>query len=292
MNDKLMGSLLLIIISFVWAGSFIVVKTATEEIDPVDLGFLRFLVATPLMVLLLVYKKNKVVIPRKELPWLALLGLTGVTFLYLFQFIVVSYTNASTSAVLINTNVVFIALLSAVFLHETLGGKRIAGIILSFIGVIIIIFSNAQDYTINVNNLFFLGSVFVLLSALCWSLFSIIGKHMLKQYDMFTVTTYAFGLGTLFYLPFIYQDILPTLETISFNGWLAVLYLALFCSIFAYIGWYYALTKTEASKAAVFLNFIPLFAIVMSFFLGEPITIFFLFGASLIIYGVYLTQTS
>jgi drug/metabolite transporter (DMT)-like permease len=115
---------------------------------------------------------------------------------------------------------------------------------------------------------------------------------MLKQYDMFTVTTYAFGLGPLFYLPFIYQDILPTLETISFNGWLAVLYLALFCSIFAYIGWYYALTKTEASKAAVFLNFIPLFAIVMSFFLGEPITIFFLFGASVIIHGVYLTQTS
>jgi drug/metabolite transporter (DMT)-like permease len=74
------------------------------------------------------------------------------------------------------------------------------------------------------------------------------------------------------------------------NGWLAVLYLALICSIFGYLGWYYALKHTEASKAAVFLNFIPLFTILMSVFIGDHLTVFFLLGAGLIIYGVYLTQ--
>jgi drug/metabolite transporter (DMT)-like permease len=71
---------------------------------------------------------------------------------------------------------------------------------------------------------------------------------------------------------------------------LAIIYLGVFCSIFAYLAWYYALSKTEAGKSAVFLNLIPVFTIIMSFFIGEIPTLLFLVGTILIIYGVYLTQ--
>jgi drug/metabolite transporter (DMT)-like permease len=60
--------------------------------------------------------------------------------------------------------------------------------------------------------------------------------------------------------------------------------------LFGYVGWNYGLKHTDASKAAVFLNFIPLFTILMSFFLGTSFTWLFLLGAGLIIYGVYLAQ--
>jgi len=292
MDNKLLISFILVLVSLVWAGSFIVVKIATGEINPIDLGFLRFLVATPIMFLILLIRKKDVYIPAKELPSLLILGLTGVTLLYLFQFVGINYTNASTSAVLINTNVIFIAILSAVFLKETLSKKRISGISLSFLGVVVIVLSNMPQENFALNNIFFIGSILILLSALCWAIYSIVGKRLLRKYDAFTVTTYAFGLGTLFYIPFVVSDIVPTIQKISLNGWMAILYLALFCSVFGYIGWYYALKKTEASKAAVFLNLIPLFAIIMSFFLGEKITGFFLLGAILIVYGVYLTQKS
>ena len=137
-----------------------------------------------------------------------------------------------------------------------------------------------------------IGSILILLSALCWAIYSIVGKRLLKKYDAFAITTYSFGLGTIFYIPFVVPDIAPTIQKISLNGWMAILYLAIVCSVFGYIGWYYALKKTEASKAAVFLNLIPLFAIIISFSLGEKIAGFFLLGAILIIYGVYLTQKS
>ena len=101
MHTKLSISIILVLVSFVWAGSFIVVKTITEEINPIDLGFLRFLIATPLMFLILLIRKKRVYIPVKELPSLSILGLTGVTLLYIFQFVGINYTNASTSAVLI-----------------------------------------------------------------------------------------------------------------------------------------------------------------------------------------------
>ena len=290
MNKNLIIAVILILVSFVWAGSFIVVDITTKEMDPIDLGFLRFLVATPLMILIALLRKKPLLLPKNELPWLVVLGLTGVTLLYLFQFLGIHFTNAPTASVLINTNVIFIAILSGLFLHETLTRKRVAGIVLSFIGVIVIMFSDISKQALTFDNLFFIGGILMLLSAFCWALYSFVGKRLLKTYDEFVITTYAFGFGTLFYIPFVVLHLGPVLQQTSLNGWLAVLYLALTCSLFGYLGWYYALKHIDASKAAVFLNFIPLFTILMSFFLGTSLTWFFLLGAALIIYGVYITQ--
>lgn len=300
-------SLLLVLISLTWAGSFIAVKITVEEIPPIYLGFLRFLVATPLMFFILFLRKKDMHIPVKELPSLSVLGLTGVTLLYIFQYVGIEATTASTSSVLISANVIFIALLSALFLKEFFSLKKAAGIAISFFGVIVVIIAQIKNENIEFSDIFLTGCLLILLSAFCWAVYSIVGKKLLDKYDPFTITTYSFALGTAFYaftlgiafflsivfpdvLPAFLPDILVVIPNISFNGWMAVIYLALLCSVFGYVAWYYALSKTEASRAAVFLNFIPLFTITLSFFIGEIPTVFFLLGAILIIYGVYLTQ--
>jgi drug/metabolite transporter (DMT)-like permease len=290
MRRPLFIPFLLVLVSFVWAGSFIVVSYATQEINPVHLGFLRFLVATPLMVLIVSLQRKPLKLPRKEIPWLVVLGLTGVTLLYLFQFIGITETNAPTASVLINMNVIFIAVLSGLFLHELLTKRRVGGILLSFLGVIVIMLSDLSLEHLSLTSVFFIGCLLMLASAFCWALYTLVGKRLLQTYDPFVITTYAFVFGTVLYIPFVVMDITPVLFHISVNGWLAILYLALTCSIFGYLGWYYALQRIDASKAAVFLNFIPLFTILMSILLGQQLTWFFFLGAVLIIYGVYITQ--
>jgi drug/metabolite transporter (DMT)-like permease len=281
--------LLLVFVALAWAGSFVVVKAITVDVDPIFLGFLRFIVATPLMILVLLVQKKKLIWERKLIPWMAVLGLTGVTFLYIFQFMGISLTTAATAGVLINTNVLFIALLSVLFIHEKLTRKRIIGILLSFTGAIIVIWSRSTDGTFIVSDIFIIGSILVVLSAFCWAIYSIIGKKLLKDYDMVEITTTAFLWGTIFYLP-----VIPYLSSswthISLLGWGAVFYLAVICSVFGYLGWYYALKHIDASKAAVYLNLIPLFTIFLALIFGEVPSPFFLVGAGLIIYGVYLTQ--
>lgn len=284
--------MLLAFVSLVWAGSFVAVRMTVKEISPVDLGFLRFLVATPFMVLILLLSKKETRLPAKELLSLSVLGLTGVTLLYIFQFIGIEYTTASTSAVLINTNVIFIVLLSATFLKEKFPLRKSAGIALSFVGILVVIFAQMTNESIAFSNVFLIGCIFIILSAFCWAIYSIVGKRLLDKYDPFTVTTYAFVLGTIFFLPVVLPDITDVIQGVSFNGWMAILYLALICSVFGYVAWYYALSRIEAGRAAVFLNLIPLFTIVISFFTGEIPTFIFLIGAILIIYGVYLTQKS
>ena len=203
MNNRFLTSFVLIFVSLVWAGSFIVVKNITEEIDPIDLGFLRYLVATPIMVLILFIRNKDIVIPKKELPLLSVLGLTGVTLLYVFQFIGIKYTNASTASVLINTNPIFIAILSVIFLKEFFSKKKIFGVLLSFLGVIIILYARLSIEIFTIDNIFFIGSILMLLSAFCWAIYSVVGKHLISSYDTLTVTTYAFLLGTIFYIPFV-----------------------------------------------------------------------------------------
>jgi drug/metabolite transporter (DMT)-like permease len=291
-KDKIFISLLLILISFIWAGSFIAVDQTVGEIAPIDLGFLRFFVATPFMILVLLLRKNAKYPPLKELPSLAVLGLTGVTLIYIFQFIGIEYTTAATSGVLININVIFILILSVFLLNEKLTVKKGAGVAISFIGVVVVMLAQMINENIVFSNIFLIGAILVILSALCWAVYSIVGKNLLKKYDTIAVTTYSFILGTIFFLPVVIPGIFDVMGNISFNGWAAILYLALLCSVFGYVGWYYALKKTEASKAAVFLNLIPFFTIILSFFFGEQPTVPFVLGAILIIYGVYLTQKS
>lgn len=282
-------SLLLLLIALTWAGSFVVVKHVTDVVDPVQLGFLRFLVATPLMMLVLFFRRKSLVVSWSMMPRMILLGLTGVTFLYIFQFSGISRTTAATAGVLINTNVVFIALLSMIFLHEQLSRQKVIGIALSFMGVIVIIWSHSSTSTFVITPDFIFGVLLVIGSAFCWAIYSIIGKDVLRNYDSIAVTTTAFLWGTLLYLPIV-PDVWGVIPSISMIGWLSILYLAVFCSVLAYLGWYYILQKMPASSAAVYLNFIPLFTILLAMLLGEIPSFIFLFGAGLIIYGVYLAQ--
>ncbi len=288
MNKDYLLAVLLAFVAIFWGGSFLVVKYMASEITAVDLGFLRFLIATPLMLLYCIFTKKLEVPSRRQIPSLVVLGLTGVTFLYLFQFVGIRLTNASTASVLINTNVIFITVLSFVFLHERTTVRQVVGVALSFGGVVGVVFSNISISQLNFSNSFFLGCLLMLLSALCWAVYSVVGKQLLRSMNNLTVTTYAFLLGTILYLPFVFRSIPGALSVLSFSGWLAVLYLGLFCSIFCYLGWYNALSKIDAGRAAVFLNVIPLSAIGLSVVVGELITPLFLVGAVLIVYGVHL----
>ncbi len=290
MSSKALLSGLLLLVAVIWGGSFIVVKEATAEMDPLVLGAVRFLVATPLMVILLIVMKANPRVPRKEWPSLIVLGLTGVTLLYVLQYIGIAYTNASTSSVLTDMDVLFIVLLSFLLLHEPVTRLRILGIGLSFIGVIVVVFSNIDVASMTVSTQFILGSVLVVSSSLCWGVFSIVGKRLLQTYNEITIMTYAFALGTLFYLPIVGGSLVSSLQRTSLFGWGAILYLAVVSTIIAYLGWYYALKRVDASQAAVYLNFIPLSTILMAILLGEHMTVAFFVGAGLIIYGVYLTQ--
>jgi drug/metabolite transporter (DMT)-like permease len=80
---------------------------------------------------------------------------------------------------------------------------------------------------------------------------------------------------------------------LSFNGWLGVTFLGVFCSGLAYIAWYDALQALSTANTGIFLYIEPLIAMVVAFFvLGEPITVASLLGGGVILFGVWLVSKS
>src|SRR4051812_14577947 len=99
MSKRVASMISLVFVMCVWGSSFTVTKVAVRELPPVYFAFLRFAVAAVLMIVLLF-------VNRKKLAWKApitsvvYMGLTGITFFYIFFNYSLRYTSASTGAML------------------------------------------------------------------------------------------------------------------------------------------------------------------------------------------------
>ncbi len=277
----------LVLTMLIWAGSFIFIKVGLREMKPFNLAFYRFLIASPIL-LLAVYAKNGIkAFELRDLPAMLILALTGVTLLYIVQFVALLYTTATNSSILINTSVVFIAILSFL-MGEKFTRFKVTGLIISFLGVMLIISKGKLSFF---SSKTFLGDSLMILDGFLWAIYTILGKKFLEKYNPETLTAYVFALGAILLFPFAYYEGLADPTTFSSTLWISLLYLSLLCSVFAYLVWYSALNIMDATKVAVFVYAVPLFTAIMAVtFLGEIIDSFTVIGGFLTMLGVYLVE--
>jgi len=290
------SAITLSIVAGTWAASFIFIKVGLAEIPPITLAFIRFTVAFPVMVLITLLtgsNRGEKFRFKEDFVSFSILALTGVTLLYMFQFYSLRYTTASTGSILINTTVIFMAILSAAFLKEKLNASKIAGILVAFLGLFIIV-SNLRLDIFNLNPQELLGDGLMIASAIIWAIYSIYSKKILQSHSPIIATTIVFGLGALYLAPFtLVESPSLTVMRVTWLGCISILYLALVCSSFAYVAWNRALSKVETVKAGMFLYLIPIITTILShFFLGEEIGIATVVGGAFILIGVYLTETT
>ncbi len=279
----------LFFVALVWAGSFIFIKFGLKELDPINLAFWRFFIATPLIFAIVAgkYRKRLFSFTLNEWFLLVFLGLTGVSLLYVVQFAALRLTTAINASILINSSVLFIAVLSFSILGEKLSTKRTAGIILAFIGILVVV-SNGDVKFFNSST--FIGDALMILDGLIWAGYTIAGKKILELHPPDLVTAWAFVFGTITMLPFLVIGGFHVPATTL--TWISLLYLAILCSIFAYLIWYWALEKEDASRVAVYIYFIPLFTAILAYFiLNEPVGILKVIGGFLTIAGIYLAES-
>jgi len=272
---------LLLLVSLIWAGSFIAIKVALNYIDPYNLAFYRFLIATPIMLAIF---KPSFRISLRDLLKITILALSGVTLLYAIQFYALEITTATKASILINTCVIFTAILSYIFLKESMNFRKIVGIFIAFLGVFFVV-SNCQINSIN------LGDVLMIIDGFLWAIYTVLGKVMLDRFKAEHLTTYAFFFGTIFLFPFALYNGLANPLTFEQSLILSILYLSIPCSVFAYLIWYRALNFLQATNVAFFTYLIPLFTAILAYlFIAEEVTIFTAIGGTLIILGMYFVE--
>jgi len=280
----------LFIINVFWGGSFIANAIALKSMGPIEIVALRFFIAAPLLVLVTLAWKGWSIfrIELRDLGVLVIMALTGVTLQYVIQVTAQSYTTAINASLLINTSVFFIMFLSALFLAEKLSINKILGAAIGFGGVVLLVSGGNVSLGTGPH---VLGDLMILVCALLWSVYSIFGKKIASKYHPLTVLNYLFIIGTIGIIPFYvltpHQNLLEVpLPTIG-----AIIFLAIFCSIIAYLIYNIALEKMDASRVALFIYLVPLSTIVLAWLiLGESMTLPAIIGGIAVCVGMYIAE--
>lgn len=275
----------------VWGASFIATKVALKDISPITIVWMRFAMGVIILGLAVALRKQFALPNKNEWGYFALLGFLGITFHQWLQSNALKTSEASTTAWIVATTPVFMALLGWLILKERLNGIKTIGILLAFIGVLLVV-SDGNLASISIGKFGAPGDILILISSINWAVFSALSRRGLKKYSASLMIFYVMLLGWIFSsVLFIGGENYVEIAVLSVNGWLGVLFLGVFCSGLAYIAWYDALQALSTAETGVFLYIEPLIAMVVAFFiLGEPITVASVFGGGVILFGVWLVN--
>lgn len=282
---------LLLTASF-WGGTFVAGRIIAGNVGPCSAAFLRFLIASIFLYILTRRAEGKIpLIHYRQIVMVTLLGLTGVFAYNILFFKGLQLIEAGRAALIIAMNPILIALFSALFFKEKLGIIQFVGIIISVTGAIIVI--SRGDMASFFNEGLGIGEILILGCVASWVAFSIIGKTIVGSLSPLVSIFYSSTMGTLaLFIPAYHEGIFSDWKNYMPADWLSLFFLAFFGTVVGFVWYYEGIRSIGPTKAGLFINFVPVSAIVLAWLLlAEPVTLSLLVGAVLVSIGVYLTNT-
>jgi drug/metabolite transporter (DMT)-like permease len=281
----------LLLTAIFWGGTFIAGRALSDHVAPFSAAFLRFVIASiPLLILTYRMEGRFPPIQKEKLFYLLLLGLTGVFSYNVFFFKGLRLIHAGRASLIIANNPIFIAMASSILFKEKLNAVKIVGILVSVTGAILAI-SRGNLQGVLTESLG-LGDLFIFLAVLSWVSYSLIGKRVMRDVSAIEAVTYASVSGAIMLFPAaLAEGMTADIFNYTLSNWFSLFYLGVFGTVLGFVWYYEGIKKLGPSKASLFINFVPISAIVLAFlFLDEPITLSLLAGAAMVSLGVYLTN--
>jgi drug/metabolite transporter (DMT)-like permease len=274
-----------------WGGTFVAGRAITRDVGPLSVAFLRFALASSLLLILTWRVEKRLPLPsRNQLLPLVLLGLIGVFAYNALFFNALKLIDAGRAAMIIALNPVFIGLLAAYFFKDRLSPIRLIGIVLSVTGAVVVISRGEVSHLLGGGIGW--GEILTLGCMASWVAYSLIGKAILKGMSPLVSVSYSSVVGTgALFLPACAEGMMGHLAEYSIADWMGISYLGIFGTVLGFVWYYEGIKKIGPTRAAQFINFVPVSAIILAFFfLGEPITWSLLVGGLFVISGVSLTN--
>jgi len=281
----------LLLTAIFWGGTFIAARVVAQTVGPFSASFLRFAIASIFLVFITIRMEGKIPRLKKHqiLP-VILLGLTGVFAYNFFFFSGLKTITASRASIIIAMNPIFIAIFAYTLFKEKLTGINVVGILLCVSGAIIVI-SKGSPLGIIQGDLG-AGELHILGCVASWVLYSLIGKSAMKDMSPLVTVTYSCLAGGILLLFPAWMEGMPRdITGYSVADWSGIFYLGFFGSVLGFTWYYQGIKKIGASKASVFINFVPVSAVILAcLLLKEKLDLSLITGAIMVICGAYLAN--
>lgn len=271
-----------------WGVSFISTKVLLDNgLHPIEIYIYRFAIAY-LAMLLICHKEIFSNSLRHEFIFM-LGGLFGGSIYFIAENVALEYTLVSNVSLITSLSpLLTVLLIGFIYRSDRPGKETFFGSTLAFLGVGLVIFNSSFALSINP-----LGDLLALLAALCWAIYSIIIKQLNPLYSALFITRKTFFYGVVTAIPFLLIEPSIAPPTVLMNPTVIanLLFLALFCSMFAFLMWAVINTKIGAVKASNYMYFQPVVTLVASYIiLSEQISLIGFSGCVLILLGVWMAD--
>jgi drug/metabolite transporter (DMT)-like permease len=279
----------LVLMACIWGGNFAVMKLGAQQFPPLAFNALRITAGT-VVLLALAAAQGTAAWPRRSVAWrLVLLGVIGNGFYQVFFVNALVRTSIANTAIMIASTPVWLAILGQLKGTEHFTRRAWAGVVLSILGVVLVLFGGGRDAAPHswVGDLLAMGGV------ASWCTYTV----LLRPYTQDTppVPLHALTLvgGAVPLLLLAARDLVQVpYASVSVGGWLALAYGALMAIVLAYLLWYRGVRLIGPTRTAMFANLQPIVALVVAAaMLGEFPTVAQGAGCALTVGGLLLTRS-
>lgn len=288
MNKTLWGSIYLALAASIWGGMYVVVKVVVSVVPPLELVWLRYLVAIAALIIAGVATKQNWRIRPRDLLLVMAIGVIGHAISIVAQEAGTMLSSAQMGAIITSSTPAFMVIFAWLILKERMSLRQGLSILLATVGVILIIGVGALEFSGQ------LGGTFLLAAALTWALMSVLVKRVPTDYSQIVVITYAILVSIIMLTPFV----IPRLHELDVSQmahptiWGGILYLGIVSTAGGFLLWNRGLQLLNVSGGGLFFFFQPLVGTLLGWLLlGETISAMFWIGAVLILFGVLLVIT-
>ncbi|MFJ2478674.1 DMT family transporter [Pseudomonas sp. NPDC087598] len=284
--------LVLAVVTMIWGGTFVAGRFLAGGLSPVFAASLRFLLASAALLGFLWIMRIPLARPTlRQWLQLTLLGFCGIFFYNLCFFYGLQYINASRASLIVALNPAMIGLASWALFKERLGRVKVAGIAICILGAGLVIVSRNPQLLATTPDAW-IGDLLILGCVFGWGVYSLFSRSLNQTLGSVQTVTYSILIGTLMLwtLAALRGEVSWTaLTELGTPQWSSLIYLGVFGSALAYIGYYEGIRKIGVTRSGVFIALNPLTAVIFgALLLGEQLTLAMCLGGVLILAGIYL----
>ncbi len=271
-----------------WSVSFIWTRVAILSFHPVTLITLRLLLAS-----FLLYIVSKSIgkfqrLRREDMKWFILLAFFEPFMYYIGETYGLTMVESTLASVIVSTIPLFAPVLAYFLLKEKIGWMNILGIVVSLAGVFFVIYEPGGGLSANPWGVALL--FLAVFSAICYATTL---RKISTHYSTLNVIFYQSLIGLGFFIPtFLIVD-LSTIQTlrVTQQAVVALLLLAVFASVIAFVLFAGVVRKIGVAKTNVFVNLIPVFTALFAWnFMGDKITLLKWVGIAIVVLGLFVSQ--
>jgi drug/metabolite transporter (DMT)-like permease len=290
MNKNTKAHLAVLSANIIFGANYSIVKFITPlYMHPFAINFVRVACSITLFWILWLLKPSALGIQRKHIPRFIACGITGVLINQIFFIKGLSLTTPIHSSLLSLCTPIFITLIAAWLIKESLNWLKIIGLALGVFGALLLIMLKDNNHT-GTNVL--LGDLLVIINAISYAFYLVMVRPLMANYSAIHVIRWVFTIGGIIMLPISLQAFMATnWQVFEYTQWAALGFIAIGATFFAYLFNVFGIAKLGASATGAYIYTQPVFAAIIAIlFAGEHFSWIKAIAAILIFSGVYFAN--